>query len=136
MKKNNVFTNISLMACIAIVITCFIPWVHFNSINETFTGYHVTKFANGTSYGKPWKVICLMAAIIFILNFVNSVVVKKANLFVAALLLAYCIRTYFLFTGSLFEGEVSKLAGIYLILLLSLVLLVCAAFPNKVINKQ
>ncbi len=113
------------------IAVCFMPWVHINSINETFTGYHVIKFANGTDYGQPWKVICGIAIIIFALNFVNNIVAKVVNLFIAAFLLAYCIRTYVLFTGSLFDGEVTRFAGIYLIVLLSAVLLVCSVFPKK-----
>ncbi len=55
---------------------------------------------------------------------------KKVNLLLAALLFAYCIRTYILFTGALFEGEVEKMAGIYLIIVLSFLVLVGAVFPK------
>ena len=119
------------MSCIALVAVCFIPWVHFNSINETFTGFHVTKFASGVYYGKPGIVMSFFAVVIFLLNLWNNINAKRANLFVCALLLAYSIRTYILFTGSLFDGEVTALAGIYLAVFLSAVLMVCSVFPKK-----
>jgi hypothetical protein len=55
---------------------------------------------------------------------------KRANLFLSALLFAYCIRTYIIFTSALFEGEVEKLAGIYMIVLLSTVIMLSTLFPK------
>ena len=131
MQKNNLFPRVALISCVLIIIVCFMPWVHFNSINVTFTGFNVTKFASGVYYGKPGIVISFFAGIIFLLNLWNNINAKRANLFVSALLLAYCIRTYVLFTGSLFDGEVARLAGIYQIVFLSSVLMVCSVFPKK-----
>ena len=50
-------------------------------------------------------------------------------MFLCALLVAYTLRTYVIFTGSLFDGEVTKLAGIYLIVFLSFVMVICSVFP-------
>ena len=111
------------------IAVCFMPWVHYNSIDQTFTGYNVTKFATGVYYGKAGIIITGFAIIILMLNLLKGTVAKNANLFVCALLVAYTIRTYILFTGSLFEGQVEKYAGIYLIVVLSIVLLVCGLFP-------
>lgn len=127
-SKISYYTGI--IACIGIIVCCFIPWVHYNSINETFTGYHVTKFSTGNYYGKPGVVITIMGSIILIFMLVSKVWAKRVNLLLAALLFAYCIRTYILFTGALFEGEVEKMAGIYLIIVLSFLVLVGAVFPK------
>lgn len=132
MKKENIFHIGSLACCIALVAVCFIPWVYYKSIHETFTGYHVTKFVTGVYYGKAGIFITVFSAIIFLLTIWKNNGAKKVSLFAAALLFAYCIRTYILFTGSLFEGEVVKLPGIYLIVFLSFILLVCSAFPKRV----
>ena len=58
-----------------------------------------------------------------------SIVAKRVNMFLCALLVAYMLRTYVIFTGSLFDGEVTKLAGIYLIVFLSFVMVICSVFP-------
>jgi hypothetical protein len=119
----------SLFICIALIACCFIPWVHYNSINETFNGYNVKKFATGVYYGRAGLVITYFVIAIMILTLLPYIAAKRANMFVCALLVAYSIRTYVLFTNSIFEGEVEKLAGIYLIVLLSFVLVVCSVFP-------
>lgn len=126
----NFFQYASLILCIAMVAVCFIPWVHYNSINETFTGYHVTRFVTGVYYGRAGLIITVCTVIIFLLNLLKNTAAKTASLFICALLFAYTIRTYILFTGSLFDGEVTKLPGIYLIVFLSAAILVCSALSK------
>jgi cytochrome bd-type quinol oxidase subunit 2 len=127
-KKN--LHYIAILTCIALIATCFIPWVHYNSIDTTFNGYNVKPFSTGVNYGRAGKIITILVSISFLLTLLPYVAAKRTNMFVAALLVAYTIRTYILFTGSLFEGEVVKLAGIYLIIALSFVILICSIFPN------
>lgn len=122
--------NVGLIAAVAIIVCCFIPWVHYNSINETFTGFHVTEFAGGTYYGKAGIVITVLSSIILLFMILPRLWAKRVNLFLAALLFAYCIRTYILFTGALFDGEVEKQAGIYLIIILSFLILLGTTFPR------
>ena len=125
-----------LLACIAIVGACFLPWTHYNNINETFTGYHVTRFSTGNYYGRSGIVITIMTGIIFLFMLLPYIWAKRINLFLAALLFAYCIRTYIIFTSALFEGEVDKKPGIYLIILLSFIILVASVFPTTGKRKQ
>ena len=119
-----------------IIATCFMPWVHYNNINETFTGYHVVKFAGGSYYGKAGITITFMSIIVLLLMLMPRLWAKRANLFLAALLFAYCVRTYVIFTGALFEGEVEKLAGIYLIVILSFLVLLGSVFPRMGKSRQ
>ncbi len=119
-----------IVASVAIIVCCFLPWVHYNNINTTFTGFNVTKFATGNYYGRAGVPITIMSVIILILMLLPRIWAKRTNLFVAALLFAYCIRTYIIFTSALFEGEVEKLAGIYLIIILSFIILLGSLFPK------
>ena len=121
---------VGIVACISIIATCFIPWVHYNNINETFTGFHVIRFSTGNYYGRAGVPVTVFAVIILLLILTPKTLAKRANLFLAALLFAYCIRTYIIFTSALFEGEVEKYAGIYLIIALSFVILVSTLFPK------
>jgi hypothetical protein len=121
---------IAILSCIALIVTCFIPWVHYNSIDTTFNGYNVKPFPTGVNYGRAGKIITILVSISFLLTLIPYVAAKRTNMFVSALLVAYAIRTYVLFTGSLFEGEVVKLAGIYLIVAFSFVILFCSIFPS------
>ncbi len=122
--------NLGLVATVTIIVCCFIPWVHYNSVNETFTGFRVTEFAGGTYYGKAGIVITVLSSIILLFMLLPRLWAKRVNLFIAALLFAYCIRTYILFTGALFDGEVEKQPGIYLIVILSFLILLGTTFPR------
>lgn len=121
---------LAIATTIALIITCFIPWVHYIGINETFTGMNVKKFETGVNYGKPGKIIIALCIISLLCVLIPKLFLKRVNMFATALLFAYSIRTYVLFTGSIFDGQVEKFAGIYLIMLLSLAMVVCSVFPN------
>lgn len=130
MQQKYFFHYAAIATAIALVIACFIPWVHYNSIDVTFNGYNVKPFSTGTNYGRAGIIITIFAVVSLLLTLLPYTFTKRMNLFVAAILLSYTLRTYVIFTGSLFEGEVVKLAGIYLINFLALFLLICACFPK------
>ena len=129
MHYKKILHVVAIIATLAIIATCFIPWVHYNNIDVTFTGYNVKRFATGVYYGRAGIIITILAAISLLFTLTQSVVAKRVNMFLCALLVAYTLRTYVIFTGSLFDGEVTKLAGIYLIVLLSFVMVICSVFP-------
>jgi hypothetical protein len=125
-----------ILLCILIILACFLPWVHYNSINETFTGFYVKKFTTDNYYGRAGMIITYFTSVILLLFFIPKIWAKRINLFLSALLFAYCIRTYIIFTGSLFEGEVENRIGIYLILIFSFLIMVCSVFPKVEINPK
>ena len=129
--RNKIFHIIGLLACIGIAISCFLPWAHYNSINETFTGVNVKPFTTGNYYGRAGIVILVISGLIFLLMLLPRLWAKRVNLFLAAILIAYCIRTYIIFTSALFEGEVQKLPGIYLIILFAFIIMLSAVFPYE-----
>ena len=53
---------------------------------------------------------------------------KRLNLFLSALLLAFVIRTYVIFTGSLFENDVIRKPGIYMIVICAILILFSSVF--------
>lgn len=122
--RTKIFRIAGALACLALIITCFIPWVHYNSVNLTFNGVNVIPFDTGNYYGKAGYPIITLTVIIFLLMFVNRIWAKRLNLFLNALLIAYTIRTYIIFTSALFVNEVDKKAGIYLVLILPVIMMV------------
>lgn len=62
--------------------------------------------------------------------FVPKVGAKRINLFIAGLLVAYAIRTFVVFTGSLIAGDVEKKIGIILVLILPVLILISTVFPK------
>jgi len=128
--RSGIMHIVGLLASASLIAACFIPWVHYNNINETFTGFHVSRFSTGNYYGRAGVVICFFTVFILLFMFVPKIWAKRTNLFLTAILFAYCIRTYIIFTSALFEGEVEKKAGIYLIIVLSFIMLASSLFPK------
>ncbi len=131
MLKNNFFHYLALLSCIAIVGVCFMPWVHYNNINETFTGFYVKRFVTGNYYGRAGVIVSILAGIIFLLALLPYTFGKRVNLFLAAVLVAYCISKYIIFTSALFPNEIIIYTGIRLLVGLSFVLLIAVAFPKR-----
>ena len=121
---------LGIISCIGIIAACFLPWTHYNAVNETFTGFHVTVFPSGKTYGRAGIGITGFAIVILILMLIPKVLYKRINVFIAAFLFAYCIRTYILFTGETFQGEVDVKPGIYLVLIFSVIILIASIFPK------
>jgi hypothetical protein len=119
-----------LSAAILLAVACFLPWVYIHSLGEVFTGFHVKEFPNGTYYGKAGNIILPVTLAVIVFMLIPKIWAKRANLFLTAFLLAFSIRTYIIFTSSLFEGEVEKKIGIYLVLFLPIILLISSVFPK------
>lgn len=121
---------VGLLSCLLLVAACFMPWIHINSINETLTGMNVKPFVTGNNYGKAGKFIIVLTSLVIILMIIPRVWAKRLNLFLSALLFAFCIRSFVIFSGSLFEGEVDRKTGLYLVLFLPLIILASNVFSK------
>ena len=129
--KTSLLHNVGIVACIAMIISCFLPWTYYPVINETFTGFHVVRFATGNFYGKAGYPIVALTLIIFMLMLIPKIWAKRVNLFVAALLVAYTVRTFIIFTAGLVAGDVVKKPGIYAIIFFGILIFVGTLFPNQ-----
>ena len=127
-----ILQRVGLIACVALVVTCFMPWAFYADINETFTGFY--SFQN--QYGKPGKFLCLIAALAFALMMLPKIWAKRANLFVCALGVGYAVKTVILFTSCYNAYCPEKKAGIYLMLISTLLMLLSSAFPDLKIKKE
>jgi hypothetical protein len=127
---------IGIMGCAVLIIACFLPWAYYPAINETFTGFHVKRFANGNYYGRPGMLISFFAICSAILFYLPKLWAKRVNIFLAAFLAAYVYRTYRLFTGSIVEGEVESRVGIWIVILTTVIILVSSVFPDMKLEKK
>jgi len=121
-----------IIACIILLLSCFMPWAFYADIHETFTGFY--SFQN--QYGKPGKFLSVMALIAFALMMLPKIWAKRTNLFVCALAVGYAIKTYILFTSCYNAYCPEKKAGIFIMLLSTIIMLISSAFPDLKINKQ
>ena len=124
---------IGLVACVLLLVACFMPWAYYADIRETFTGFYSYK----NEYGRPGKFLSFTAIAGFILMYLPKVWAKRVNLFLCAIALGYAIKTYILFTSCYNAYCPEKKAGIYLMLICTGLMLLAAIFPDlKMRNKQ
>ncbi|MBL0356898.1 MAG: hypothetical protein IPP72_08385 [Chitinophagaceae bacterium] len=123
---SKILQQIGFVACIALVVACFMPWAYYADIKETFTGFY--SFQN--NYGKPGKFLTLVAIIAFVLMYLPKVWAKRTNLFVCALGVGYAIKSYILFTSCYNAYCPEKEAGVYLMLIATIIMLLSSIFPD------
>lgn len=126
---NKKFLYLGLLSAVLLVLSCFLPWTTYNSVNLTFNGFNVERFVTGNFYGKAGYPIVVLTAVIVLLFIIRKLWAKRVAVFISAFLLAYIIRTYIIFTSGLVEGDVDTHFGMYLLMASSILLLISSLFP-------
>jgi len=124
---------LGIVACVTLIISCFLPWTYHADINQSFTGF----YSYDNHYGKPGKFLVLFGTIVLVFMILPKVWAKRANLFVSAFVFAYAIKTFILF-GSCYNNYCpQKLFSLYLMLGCASVMLIASGFPNlKIADKK
>jgi hypothetical protein len=124
---NTKILNIAgLLACITLLIACFLPWAYYADLQESFTGFYSYR----NQYGKPGKFLSIMAVLALFLMILPKIWAKRTNLFVCALAVGYAIKSYILFTSCYNAYCPEKKAGIFLMLAATIVMLLASIFPD------
>lgn len=116
---------IGILACLLLVLSCFMPWAYYPDLKQHFTGF----YSHGNNYGKPGKFIVLLSALSLVCMLVPRLWAKRAHLFIAALLVGYAVKSYILFTSCYYGLCPEKEAGIYLMLCSALLVLGASFIP-------
>jgi hypothetical protein len=123
---------LGIVACLTLIISCFLPWTYHADLNQSFTGF----YSYDNHYGKPGKFLILFGVIILVFMILPKVWAKRANLFVSAFTVAYAIKTFILF-GSCYNNYCpQKLLGLYLMVGSAAVILIASGFPNLKITEK
>lgn len=123
---------LGLFACAIVAISCFLPWTFYPDLNKSFTGF----FSEENMYGKPGKVFIFLVVISGILILLNKLWAKRVLLFVAAINVAYLIKTYVLFTTCYIAMCPVKQYGLYLLMAGTVLLLIVSIFPDMKIEEE
>lgn len=123
---------LGLLACVALIVSCFLPWAYYADINESFTGLYTYK----KIYGRPGVFMIPIAVLAILFIVLPRVWAKRVNMFLCGLLLGYSIKTYVMFTSCYNAYCPQKLPGIYLMLIATIVMLLAAIFPDFKIRKK
>ena len=117
---------LGIMACITLMASCFLPWVYYGDINQTFTGF----YSYQNQYGRPGKLLVSLGAVVMIFMLLPKTWAKRANLFICALLVAYAVKTYILFSSCYNNYCPQKLFSLYLMLFSTVIMLLASVFPK------
>lgn len=123
---------IGLAAAVLLIVSCFIPWVFIESRNITVSGID----AAGTNFGKPGYFHFFMLVFFLLFSFIQKVGVKRANLLITALNLGWAIRNYFVISSCQGGDCPLKKAGLYLMLIASVLMMVSALFPDMKLPEE
>lgn len=123
MKYSN---YIGVVAALALIACCFIPWVYIEFIKTVITGLK----AKPTNYGKPGILHIAFSIISIIFFLIPTVWAKRTNLFLGAFNFAWSVRNFLMVTHCEFGECPEKRFGIYAILFLSIVMLVMTTIPK------
>jgi hypothetical protein len=123
---------IGILAAITLIIACFFPWVFIESKNITVTGID----SAGTNFGKPAYFHFFLAVIYLLFTLISKVWAKRWNLLIVALNIAWASRNYFIISGCSGGECPEKKAGLYMVLLSSIIMLVAALFPKMELNES
>jgi len=132
MNFSTIMYRVGLGACILLVVSCFMPWGYYADVHipteaqKTFTGF--VTYQN--QYGRPGKLLTLIAVVSFIFMLLPKIWAKRANLFIAALGVGYAIKTYILYTSCYNAYCPEKRAGIFIMIACMVIILIASAFPD------
>ncbi len=117
---------LGIAACVVLVAACFMPWTYHADLGKDFTGF----FSEQNRYGKPGRFLSFFAILILICTLLPKLWAKRLNLFLGAVLIAYAIKTYILYTSCYMAYCPEKKTGVFLMIFSSAVIFVATAFPN------
>ncbi|MEO8569805.1 MAG: hypothetical protein ABI419_11730 [Ginsengibacter sp.] len=123
---------IGLLACALLIVSCFLPWAYYADLNKTFNGF----FSEGNNYGKPGKFFVFFAVVSTALIYLNKIWAKRLHLFLSALNIGYLIKTYVLFTSCYNTYCPEKRAGIYLLIISSVLIMIISISPDLKIENE
>jgi amino acid permease len=124
--------SIGIGAALLLIAACFLPWAYYPDIQKDFTGF----FSEQNAYGRPGKLLvalCLLAIVFFL---IPKVWAKRANIFLGAVILAFSIKSYILFTACYRGTCPDKQPGIFLVVIAPLIMIAAAILPNMKLKSR
>ena len=123
---------ISLFAFVLLLVACFMPWTYHADVGQSFNGFYSEK----NLYGKPAKLILVLAGITTLCSFIKVLWLKRTALLVGGLNVAYGIKNFLLF-GSCYLGYCpEKKAGLFLMLFATIVVFLMTFFPDGKVKSK
>lgn len=117
---------IGILACLAVITTCYFPWTFIESKQLVISGMH----APDSNFGKPGLMNIIITSLSIIFFAIQKVWSKRTNVFVTIFNLAWSIRNYILVASCLMGECPVKRPALYLLVLFSAVMMIMAFLPK------
>ena len=127
--------TIGIVATLALIISCFLPWIEVTSINKTFSGIHGVVNAD-LSFGRQLIPHSFFAIFLIIFFSIPKIWAKRTNIFFGLINFGWAIKNYIIFSLCR-QGECPKIKlGLYLVVLFSSVIQVMVLTPKLEIPQR
>ena len=123
---------IGIGAVLLLISACFMPWAWYPDIQKHFTGFYSEK----NIYGKPGYVFITLSIPTVACFLIPRVWAKRWNLFTGALIAAFAVKSFILFSGCYSGTCPEKKTGLWLMLLSALVILLAVIFPEMKLKQR
>ncbi|NML22305.1 hypothetical protein HHL16_15585 [Pseudoflavitalea sp. G-6-1-2] len=123
---------IGILAAITLVIACFIPWAYYPDVQKDFTGF----FSENNQYGRPGKFFIAFAVLAIVFFLLPKIWAKRWNLLINAIIVAWAIRCYLVFSACYNGICPDKKSGLWLVVGSAFVMLLMAVFPDTKLPQQ
>ena len=125
---------IGLIAALALIFICFIPWVYIPSLQVYLNGIN-GKGSPELNFGSQVKSHGFLALWMGVCFLVPRVWAKRLNVFLGAINLSWAFKNYLIFSMCRAGECPEKQIGLYLLLIVSAILLVASLFPKLELKK-
>lgn len=116
---------ISILAAIALIIACFLPWVVIESKNITVSGVDVA----GLKYGHYGYFLIPLATIFILFQLINKIWAKRWNMAIGAFIFTISFACLLIFRCEYGECP-EKQIGLYILFASSIVILIGSLLPD------
>lgn len=123
---------IGIVAALAAIGICYMPWVFIVSNNTLITGLD----SGVTNFGRPGLMIIILSVTCLLFFAVPKIWAKRTNVFIAAINFAWAIRNYILLTTCQAGECPEKRAGLYLLLIATFIIQLMAFFPKIALPEE
>jgi len=117
---------IGVFAALLLILACFLPWAYYPDIDKIFTGFYSEK----NMYGKPGKFLIFFSVLAIIFFLWPRIWAKRINMFITAIILAFAIKSFILYSACYRGICPEKKEGIFVMLAGSVLMVLAAMFPD------
>lgn len=118
--------RIGLAAVFLVIAASFMPWAWFPDLQKNFTGF----FSEQNRYGRPGIVLVFLGVFEIVFFLIPRIGAKRANIFFAAVSLAWAFKSYWLFTACYRGTCPNARIGLFLVLGGAIVAMAACLTPN------